>query len=68
MIGIPDDPLIRCAERTGYAPWKNPYGPICPVCGGECETIYKDINGDIFGCDCCVKQQDAYETEECYKG
>ena len=21
MIDIPDDPIIRCMERTGYPPW-----------------------------------------------
>jgi len=21
MMQIPDDPVIRCIERTGYAPW-----------------------------------------------
>lgn len=21
MISIPDDPIISCMERTGYAPW-----------------------------------------------
>ena len=27
---IPDDPIIRSAERTGYAPWVRPYYPGCP--------------------------------------
>lgn len=21
MRGVPDDPIIACIERTGYAPW-----------------------------------------------
>lgn len=21
MMNIPDDPIIRCIERTGYPPW-----------------------------------------------
>lgn len=24
MIQIPDDPIIRCMERTGYPPWIDP--------------------------------------------
>lgn len=24
MILIPDDPIIRCMERTGYPPWIRP--------------------------------------------
>ena len=31
----------------------------CPVCGAECETIYQDVDGDIFGCDECVATKDA---------
>jgi hypothetical protein len=23
-MGIPDDPIIRCIERTGYPPWMDP--------------------------------------------
>ena len=23
-MGIPDDPIIRCMERTGYPYWMNP--------------------------------------------
>ena len=26
MIQIPDDPIIRCMERTGYPPWIDPDG------------------------------------------
>ena len=63
---IPDDPLIRYAERTGYAPWKKQEYPVCPVCGEECETIYKDRYGEIVGCDCCVVQEDAYESDRCF--
>ena len=25
MIQIPDDPIVRCMERTGYPPWFFPY-------------------------------------------
>ena len=24
MIQIPDDPILRCMERTGYPPWMDP--------------------------------------------
>ena len=27
MIMIPDDPIVRCIERTGYPPWMNSYSP-----------------------------------------
>jgi hypothetical protein len=25
MILLPDDPIISCAERTGFPPWISPY-------------------------------------------
>lgn len=56
---IPDAPDIQMAERTGYP------GPrkivCCPVCGEECETLYKDAWGEIFACDRCVEEVDAWE-------
>ena len=28
---------------------------VCPVCGKECELIYKSADGDIVGCDNCIR-------------
>ena len=58
---IPDAPWIRDAERYGVpeAP-----APVCPVCGEEAETLYVDIDGDVLGCDCCLKAVDAYDYRE----
>lgn len=61
-----DDPYIRYAERTGYAPWRNRPQPRCPVCGAECETIYKNDSLDIVGCDECLTGYDAIDEEACY--
>ena len=33
---------------------------FCPICGEECDTIYKDRDGTIFGCENCVTTQDAW--------
>ncbi len=63
---IPDDPIIRCAEETGYAPWNQPQDPRCPVCGEICEKVYKDQYGEIVGCDECLTEQDASDEEECF--
>ena len=35
--------------------------PVCPVCGEECDTVYLDVEGQIFGCDQCIEMFDAYE-------
>ena len=63
MTNLPDDPIIRSMEKTGYPPG---YGeetpPECPVCGEECETVYKDYWNTIVGCEHCVKAHDAWDV------
>ena len=58
---IPDDPIIRCMERTGMPPWyqEDPHD-ICPICGEQCETIYTDSSNEVVGCDNCLKANDVY--------
>ena len=29
----------------------------CPVCGQECWTIYKTLNGEVVGCDNCIVEE-----------
>lgn len=36
--------------------------PHCPVCGQECEVIYKNRYGEIIGCDDCIDAVDAWEV------
>ena len=59
---IPDHPDIQRMEREGV-PCADPV--ICPVCGDECEWIYKK-DGDVIGCDNCVDQisSDIWAEEE----
>ena len=57
-----DDPIIRSLEDTGLPPWAKKR-PVCPVCGDECETLYKDCSGEVFGCENCVETVDAWEEE-----
>ena len=61
MIDINDAPWIREAET---------YGPdsaeeieySCPVCGAdEPEDFYFGRDGEVCGCDRCVRRRDAYE-------
>lgn len=34
---------------------------LCPRCGEECETLYKDKHtGEVLGCDCCIEAVDLY--------
>lgn len=34
--------------------------PICPVCGAETDTVYKNVYGDSVGCPECVTEVDAW--------
>lgn len=62
-----DAPWIRDAEMYGM--WDGP-AVECPVCGEECEILYKDVNNEIVGCDQCMRTLDAADwyreqLEEC---
>lgn len=61
---IPDHPVIRNMERTGYPDGKEPAYPICPICGEECETIYRNKYLDVVGCEECVSTIDAWDYKE----
>lgn len=58
-----DSPIIREAERYGTEVGRM---PICPVCGQECDIVYKDFRGEIIGCDDCLIAYNAYEEDECF--
>lgn len=55
MPDLPDHPVIRNLERTGYPDGKDPRYPKCPVCGEECETVYKTKDYEIVGCNLCLR-------------
>ena len=59
---IPDHPVIANLERTGYPDGREPDPLLCPLCGGECETLYRDkIFQVIVGCDLCIEIIDPWE-------
>lgn len=69
MEQLRDHPVIRNLERTGYPDGKEPQYPICPVCGAECGTIYKNKAGCIVACDEEISQWlsvSAWEEPECF--
>ena len=64
MTALPDATWIREAEMYGMP---SPDPVYCPICGEECETIYKDKDREVFGCDRCIQTEDAgdwYEAEK----
>lgn len=63
-LDIGDHPVIRNMERTGYPDGKEPAEYRCPVCGKECESIFKyKATGEIVGCDKCIDCVDPWEVE-----
>lgn len=36
--------------------------PICPICGAETDTFFKNNDSEIVGCDECVRKVDAWEV------
>ena len=62
----PDHPIVQNLERTGYPDGKEPVFPICPVCGEECDTMYKDRYGAYVGCDACMKTVNAWDADICF--
>lgn len=67
MVQIPDDPIIHSLEQYGLPPiQRDMREPICPVCGSECSTIYKDACNEIVGCDECISTHDAVDIDECF--
>lgn len=41
--------------------------PICPICGDETATYYRNSAGFIIGCESCVEMIDAWEYKEDHK-
>ena len=46
MMQIPDDPMIRCVERTGYPPFMTQVECIFVKNDDECEVDGKDEEND----------------------
>lgn len=61
-----DHPVIRNLELTGYPDGKEPVYPCCPVCGSECDTIYRNKDLEVVGCGECLTSRDAWEASECF--
>lgn len=65
-MNIPDHPIIHNCELTGYSDGREPDYPHCPVCGSECEFIYRVEGSEIVGCDRCISAIDSWEVPECF--
>ena len=44
MTQIPDDPIIRCIERTGHPPWHFRYGRLLEDCRDDDEPFEEDCD------------------------
>ena len=61
---IGDHPVIRNMEQTGYPDGIEPETYHCPLCGAECECVFKHKgHGHIVGCENCIESIDPCEVE-----
>jgi len=65
MNDVPDHPVIRNMELTGFPDGKEPIYPHCPLCDEECEYIMIR-DREIIGCDVCARSVSAWEVPECF--
>ena len=60
---IPDHPVIRNMEQTGYPDGIEPEVYCCPLCVAACECIFKHKGyGEIMGCENCLESIDPSEV------
>lgn len=51
-----------CRECDGCMACQHDPEPICcEVCGKEVEHLYKNADGDVVGCDNCIRKVDPYD-------
>lgn len=62
-MNMPDHPIIRNMERTGYPDGKIPKVYYCPCCNNETDELYIDDWDNVVGCPNCVHLRDAWELE-----
>lgn len=61
---IGDHPAIANALATGYPDGIEPETYHCPLCGAECECVFKHKgSGEIVGCENCIESIDPWEVE-----
>ena len=56
---MPDHPVIRNMERTGYPDGKVTEPYTCPFCGEEQDYVFLDWDGEPVGCENCLKKKRA---------
>lgn len=62
---ILEHPDITRTLNTGYPSERDPDPPLCLICGGPCEKLYRKTDtGDILGCDLCIETIEPFEDLE----
>lgn len=57
---VPDHPVIRNLERTGWPDGKEPEYPHCPACSAEeASEVLVTRDGGVAGCEACMSRVDA---------
>ncbi len=64
---VPDHPVVRSMEYTGYPYARDSLQPCCPICGRECETAYIDRWGEPAGCELCLDARSAWDQSAYFR-
>lgn len=48
-------------EGFPYEAKKGDSSPTCPECGASVSEFYKNREGEVVGCEYCIKLRDAWE-------
>lgn len=64
MDFIPDHPIIRNMETTGYPDGTEPDEPRCPVCGASAPDEIYMHNRELIGCSTCIRAQNTDDNPE----
>lgn len=62
MYDIPDHPIIRNLEQTGYPDRRKDTEPRCPICGAY-ESEWYVRGKEVVGCWNCVQMKESWEVE-----
>lgn len=59
---LPDHPIVRNMEQTGFPNGIPPKETHCPVCGSDLPMLlYFNLLGEIVACDDCVTVKCVYD-------
>jgi hypothetical protein len=54
--------VTGCKECDGCMECENGTRPVCPICGKYSDNFYLTNDGEVLGCENCIKVIDCWEA------